>query len=76
MCRLQRGQALEENLKLQQAAAATVASLKKLIQEKNATIERMQHRLDEVRCHQTIIVMMRIDCTRLVSCPKTSYRYT
>ena len=46
---MKRGSRLEEHVKLQEAAAATVASLKKLLQEKNATIERMQSRLDEVR---------------------------
>eukprot|EP00953_Heterococcus_sp_UTEX-ZZ885_P007963 4778-Heterococcus_DN1.PRE.1 len=36
-----------EHAKLQAAASATVASLKALLQEKNATIDRLQRRLDE-----------------------------
>jgi hypothetical protein len=43
-----------EHAKLQAAASATVASLKALLQEKNATIDRLQRRLDEVRAALTI----------------------
>jgi hypothetical protein len=43
-----------EHAKLQAAASATVASLKALLQEKNATIDRLQRRLDEVRAAFTI----------------------